>query len=268
MQYLKIKKIKKIHRKDRYDLTVNATKNFFANSILIHNTSGISSKVLCKKKLNFVERALKFLGVNIVDKEYDYLYSSRKVIKNEELNPNAQHYYNEDIWGLAHKELEEYLEDGLTLYYEVVGNLPSGGAIQKDYDYGYSNGFGIYIYRITYTNPSGKVFEFSSKQVQDWCNIRMLNAVPELFYGYAKNINPEIFEKYKDDEWRGYFLDTIKEIYNDKNCYMCTKKVPEEGVVIRIEGNELEAFKQKSFKFYTMETSLLDKNYQDIESEN
>ena len=66
------------------------------------------------------------------DTKYDYIYSSRKVIKNEELNPNAQHYYKEDIWGIAHEELKPFLQKGMTFYYEIVGFLPNGGSIQKD----------------------------------------------------------------------------------------------------------------------------------------
>ncbi len=72
-------------------------------SYKIHGTSGISSYILCKKKLNWYEKLLKKIGVNIVDKQYDYVYSSRKVIKNPEINPNAVHYYGTDICGLAHK---------------------------------------------------------------------------------------------------------------------------------------------------------------------
>ena len=67
-------------------------------------------KVLCKKKLKWYEKALLKLGVNIVNTEYDYVYSSRKVIKNPNLNPNAQHYYNEDIWGIAHTKIQEFFK--------------------------------------------------------------------------------------------------------------------------------------------------------------
>ena len=48
----------------------------------LHGTSGISSYVLCKRKLNWVEKLLHKFKVNIKTEEYDYLYSSRKVIKN------------------------------------------------------------------------------------------------------------------------------------------------------------------------------------------
>ena len=48
----------------------------------LHGTSGISSYVLCKRKLNWIEKLLLKFKVNIKTEEYDYLYSSRKVIKN------------------------------------------------------------------------------------------------------------------------------------------------------------------------------------------
>lgn len=233
----------------------------------LHGTSGISAKVLCKKTLKWYEKILKKLGVNIVDTHYDYIYSSRKVIKNPELNPNANHFYKEDIWGLAHNTLKDHLVDGMTLYYEIVGFLPNGGFIQKDYDYGCSDGeFKVYIYRITYTTPSGKVFELSSKQIEEWCSSRSLNCVPELDYGRAidlVNNDPSISGKFEEK-----FLEYIKRYYNEKFCYMCNNKVPEEGCVVRIEGLDFEAYKQKSNAFYERETKLLDKGESDIESEN
>ena len=73
-------------------------------SYKIHGTSTISSYILCKKPLKWYEKILKKIGVNIIDTHYDYIWSSRKVIKNSELNSNAEHYYKEDIWGISHKE--------------------------------------------------------------------------------------------------------------------------------------------------------------------
>ncbi len=236
----------------------------------MHGTSGISSKVLCKKPLKWYEKILKILGVNIVDTTYDYIYASRKVIKNNELNPNANHYNNEDIWGLAHNEVKEYLQDGMTFYYEIVGFLPySGGYIQKDYDYGCEpNKFKVYIYRITYTNSSGKVFEFNSQQVQSYCYQYGLNAVPELFYGRASELFSD--NRLTLDNWRERFLQVIKDNYNEKTCYIChSADVPEEGVVIRIEDSlDFKAYKQKSFRFLQNESGLLDKGESNIEDEN
>lgn len=232
----------------------------------MHGTSHISSYILCKRKLNWLEKLLIKLKVNIKTKEYDYVYSSRKVVKNSELNPNTQHYYSEDIWGIAHKELEPFLQKGLSIYCEIVGFLPNGGSIQKDYDYGCEpTKHAIYIYRITSTNVDGKVIEFSAKQVQDFCKKNGLNAVPELYYGYADEFSDERMTK---ENWEIKFLDTIKQKYNEKDCYMCKNNVVEEGVVVRIENLEFEAYKQKSFAFYQHESKMLDQNIEDIESSN
>jgi hypothetical protein len=228
----------------------------------IHGTSTISSYILCKKPLKWYEKILKKIGINIVDTHYDYIWSSRKVIKNEKLNPNAEHYYKEDIWGIAHKELEPFLQKGMTIYAEIAGYLPNGSYIQKDYDYGCLLGqHKIFIYRITQTNVDGKTFEFSAKQVQEWCKLNGLLAVPELFYGYAKD-----FYDYNTSE---ELLQIIKDQFNEKDCYLCTNKLPEEGCVVRIDNKiNCEAFKVKSTRFLEGETAILDKGIIDIEEEN
>lgn len=232
----------------------------------IHGTSGISSYVLCKKKLNWFEKVLKKFRVNIIDKEYDYIYSSRKVIKNPEINKNAVHFYETDIWGLAHKELIPYLQKGMTIYYEIAGYLPTGAYIQNQYDYGCEPGkFKIFIYRITQTNEDGKVYEFSGKQVQDFCKRYGLDAVPELFYGYAKEFSDE---RMTSENWKEKFLENLKAKYNDKDCYICKNVVPEEGIVLRKETIDIESYKLKSNRFYEFETKLLDSGVTDIEEEN
>jgi hypothetical protein len=245
--------------------------DYISISYKIHGTSSISSKVLCKKKLNIVEKALKTLGVNIVDKQYDNLYASRRVIKNEDLNPQAEHYYGEDIWGLANERLKDVLLDGMTIYYEIVGFTPTGTPIQKGFDYGCRDGhFEIYVYRITFTNPSGNVFEFSFKQMEEWCKSRDIKTVPLLFYGTVKDLFIKNHKEIPEDDrdWRDTFLQILKDNYNEKNCYMCLNPVPEEGCVVRIEKLDFEGYKCKSERFYNWETKMLDKGESDIESEN
>ena len=259
----------------------------------LHGTSAISSYILCKRNIpirekiggwlhNIYTRITSFGKQRFVleQTEYDYIYSSRKVIKNEELNPNPQHFYNEDIWGIAHEELKPFLQKGMTFYYEIVGYLPNGGMIQKDFDYGCEVGkHAIYIYRITSTNVDGKVIEFSAKQVQDFCRQNRLNAVPELYYGFAKDFTDNISIKTAGNDLGGTdlickideefdsdkFLNRIKQLYNEKDCFMCKTKVPEEGCVLRIEGNDLEVFKCKSTRFLEKETKDLDKGEVNIE---
>ncbi len=254
----------------------------------LHGTSGISSKVLVKRKLNWVDNILLALGIQVVKTCYDNegIYASRKVIKNEELNPKANDYYKEDNdWRkLAHESVFPFLAEGMTAYYEIVGYTPSGSMIQKGFDYGfftpqkykvclktgkterlYEEGinFGVFIYRLTYTNTSGQVFEFSAKQVQDWCRANDLKAVPERYYGdvwglMMLRIHNDVCESDYED-WREELLIILKEGYWRKQCTMCKSKVPNEGVVLRKEGLGCEAYKHKNFDFLQFESKQLDK---------
>lgn len=233
-----------------------------------HGTSSISSYVLCKKPLKWHEKLLQKLGVQIVDQRYDYIWSSRKVVKNDDMSSMDNSFYKEDIWGMAHKELEPYLEKGMTIYFEIVGYLPNGSEIQSNYTYGCDSGkHQNYIYRITTTNVDGKVVEWSAKMVQDWCKAKGLIPVHEYFYGRAENFLP--YDGGDLEVWRNNFLNKVKLLYNDHDCQFCkVKGLPEEGVVIRVEGLDIEVYKQKSFLFLQRESKQLDKGEADIESEN
>lgn len=247
--------------------------DFISISYKLHGTSAITSKVLCKKKLNYFYKLLKLFRINIVDKMYDNLYSSRRIVKNDSMNPkHIKHFYDVDIWGVANNQLKEFLDDGMTIYSEIVGYLPSGKMIQKHYDYGCSpNTYDIYIYRITYTNPTGNIFEFSYKQIIDWCKERNLKYVPEIYYGKAIdffNENKNILKSDKEVQFSIDLLEILIKKYLEKDCWMSKNKVPAEGIVVRKECNHFKAFKLKSFRFLQKETENLNKGFIDIEEEN
>ena len=246
----------------------------------MHGTSGISSRVLCYKPYSMWQKIKMKLGINVPrERYYDYLWSSRTVIKDPYYNPNvSQGYYNVDVWKLAHDVVSPKLLKGMSAYYEICRFLPNGNYIQKDFDYGcippksegdYKEGvnFKIYIYRLTYTNEDGNVFEFSARQVQQWCNENGLHPVIEAYYGYAKDLYSDLDI---GNHWNENFIDRLA---NDKNFYMeldsphCTNKVPHEGLIIKIENFKSEAFKLKCNRFLNKETELLDKGYSDIEME-
>ena len=276
MQILKIKNIRKVPTTDRYDLTVNSTHNFFANGILIHNTSGISAYVLCHKPLSWKEKIAKWLTKESFDK-YDYIYSSRTIIKNKYYNPEVdKEYYSDDIWAEPDKIVKPHLAKGQTTYYEIVGYLPNGRYIQKEYDYGcippkpgelftHEKHFKVRIYRITMTNVDGKVVEYTPLQVQQWCEAVGLTPVEECYFGKAKDLYPDLDTS---NYWNENFIERLS---NDKNFYMelnsphCNNKVPHEGLVIKPLDRLGTAFKLKSFKFLNKEQTLLDKGEEDIE---
>lgn len=265
----------------------------------VHGTSGISAYILCTTE---VSRFTKFVtwfnnnllypinrlfggqGYSISQTEgYDYLWSSRSVVKNQFYNEGVTSgFYGCDVWKYAHDIVQDKLVKGMTLYYEIIGYLPNGGAIQKangsvfDYmyvpptkpnEYVYGTHFGIVVYRVTYTNPDGRVFEFSARQVQQWCEKNGLQSVRQYYYGYAKDLYPDLDIS---NHWNENFMARLASdpnFYMEMNSPTCNNDVPHEGIVIKIENFLSEAYKLKCFKFLEKETKALDKGEIDIESE-
>lgn len=265
MQIVKIKKITKIKQEDRYDLTVSSTGNFFANGILIHNTSFVVGNLLTYKEESFWTKFFKSIfGKYKKEKVYDILWSSRKVLKSENIG-SAKHYYDTDIWGVVKEELKDVIPQGYTLYGEILGNTPSGSAIQGKYDYSCKpNEHKTYIYRITSTNPDGFKIELTDKQIEEFCEKYGLNYKDTfLYYGQAKDLYPELSV---NEHWHENFLKNLERDYTEKDCFMCANKVPEEGIVLRKENFfDYEAYKLKSFRFLDYEDKQLEENVENLE---
>ena len=228
----------------------------------LHGTSSILSYILCKKDISLFEKFLKLFKVDINNTQYKYVVASRKLIRNHYARKN-----NVSEYILSMDELQPYLKKGMTLYYEIVGYKPTGKFISKNYDYDYGCDVGYhknYIYRITTTNVDGDVIEWSAKQVQDWCKSVGLLAVPELYYGYAKDLFPEL-GICDVNLWRKEFLNKLAEKWLEKKSIYCKNDVWEEGIVLRLGNSNLDVFKFKSFNFKLQETKNLDKGEIDIE---
>lgn len=248
-------------RKSQYEINPN---DLISITNKLHGTSFVVSSVLCKKKLNLIEKVLKKLGVNIVDTHYDLVYSSRKVVKNKDMGEEKQHFYGYDLWGDIAQNLKEYLTEGLSFYGEAVGYTKNGAYIQNQYDYGCDPGkFETYIYRITFTNASGKVFEFSTQQLKDYCNKFGIKHVPEFYYGRAR----DLFDIPVDDNWNEIFVKKLSDKYLEMDCDICVNKVPAEGIVLRRETSDINVYKHKSFRFFEHETKQLDSGEIDLETQ-
>jgi hypothetical protein len=245
----------------------------------LHGTSAIISKVICVKKLNWFERLLKKLGVNVVDTHYDLVYSSRKVVKNGYLDPNEtnhNHYYSSDIWGDCAKKYEQFLRPGISLYGEIVGYTPDGAFIQKGYDYGCEPGkYDFYVYRVTITSATGDVYEMSPDQMKHYCEKYGIKTVPELYYGKAVSLAAKFDTLLEvNEDWQNEFLNILCEQYLEKDCkdplfsdIPCTDNVPDEGICLRIDKPlDIEIYKLKSFAFYERETKMLDAGDVDMET--
>ncbi len=256
-----------------------------------HGTSGIFCNLLTKKKLSFYQKFLKFIGGNIITEEYKKFCSSRKVVKDPTLNKGlTSGYYNIDIWNLSLSVIEPFLQKGMSIYAEIVGYTPDGKMIQKDYDYGCKydptiyeynkmtpqqmydkNLFKIFIYRITHTNVDGKVTEMSAKNLQQYCQNYGLVPVIEDFYGtvfsFVTTLCNHKHGAQDERDFEDLFLNLLSTRYLERECGYCKNKVPAEGIVIRIDNPEFEAYKLKALAFYERETKELDSGEIDIETQ-
>jgi hypothetical protein len=254
-----------------------------------HGTSLIGGKLLCHRKLSIFEKLKRLFGAKVNLTEYRLITSSRKRIltlqdkdENERIHDNGS--TSDKLYLCASKILEPYIEDGMTVYSEIVGYFPSGKEIQKGYDYKCENGtFKIMPYRVTKLDTggsggaNGKWSEYASQQVNDYAAAagKMQAAVIEedknavgvivptiiAYKGVAKNMYPDL-QTSDIEQWRNEFLTRLS---NDKNFYMnenspdCNNPVPHEGLVLNFENRpNKHALKIKCDKFYEYESKMLD----------
>ena len=150
-----------------------------------------------------------------------------------------------------------------------MGYLPSGGYIQKGYDYGCKQGeHKFYVYKISIVNPDGKVIFLTDKQIQEYCEkVGLLYNDTFIDYGSVRDYMENNLLTI-DDKWQERLISHLEDKYNEKDCYMCVNKVPEEGIILRIEHlEEYEAYKLKSKRFLLLESEQQEKNESNIEDE-
>lgn len=237
------------HQEVRDDATIIVTQKLHGTSIRIGNT-------IVARRLSLRENVAKLFGIKVATTEYDYVFGSRKVIKDVN-NPNQNHFYSTDIWTEEGRKLEGMVPEGFLLYGELLGWTPEGSPIQRDYTYQIPNGqTELYIYRVAFINGQGLVIDLSWDQVREFCSDRNLKTVPELWRGLKRDFNEsEFLDKRYFDE--GYLqavpLDDASPV--------------DEGTCIRVDGLAPYILKAKSPLFYEHETAMNDADAEDIESE-
>ncbi len=232
----------------------------------IHGTSAICSYNKVLKKLSFVEKIFKTLKFPVINTEWEYLYASRTVIKNDAISTG---FYSVDIWTRAGEDhFKNKLHKGETVYFEIVGYLPlTSKFIQKTFDYGCKVGeYKIAVYRITSTNEDGIVHEYSWAAVKERCKELNVPMVQEYYFGRAKDLYPELNTA---EHWHQNFIANLRRDYLEKDCNdnLC-KKVPDEGIVLRVEAKDIQVYKLKSEKFFAYESKAKeDVNNIDLEEQ-
>lgn len=271
-------------------------------SVKLHGTSIIIGNVKIKFPIEFntpfgkLNKMLQTAYYKYVPKRwqkynigYYNVYSSRKVIKNKELNPDVTDgFYDVDLWSVYNDLLKEYIPKGITIYGEVVGYLPnSGKSIQHFrngmiYDYGCPEGESkLMIYRITEDDPKAdpkkvdKKIEYTITEVDQWTrelvrkhpelnkNIMFL---PILYHGRFGDLYPELEESTR---WHDDVLEKLKteERFGMEQMEpLCVfHECPREGIVIRkeLDGRDplaKEAYKLKTVKFDECYRQMMDDN--------
>ena len=267
-------------------------------SVKVHGTSAVFSNVLSNNPINipWYKRAWNNLvdytlgwkwlkNYRFTDSEvgYDYIYSSRNVIKNEYINLQAKEnkgYYGTDVWGEYNDLFKQYdiIPKGYTIYGEIFGYISGDDKmIQKNYDYGCERGTNKFMpYRISEELEDGSHYEWNVSQVREWTEHIMetypqiadrLYPIDILYHGTLKDLYPEVDVH---THWQENVLIAMK---NDKkvlgmelNEPLCKNKVPREGVCVRIDNDPInECFKLKTDAFAVREAKEMDNGTVDIE---
>lgn len=221
----------------------------------VHGTSIRIANTIVKRKPTTRDRIAAFFGAKIQDTEFDYVYASRRVIKDAN-NPNQAHYYDTDLWSNEGKKLVGLIPENFVVYGELIGHTDTGRAIQAGYTYNHpQKSCSLYIYRIAFVNAKGFLVDLTWDQLKKFCEERGLKYVPEVYRGQHKNFNVK------------KFLD--KRLYPEfKNCVRLDDgDTVDEGVCIRVEGMTPAIYKAKSPIFLEHETKLLDSSTEDLEAE-
>ena len=236
----------------------------------LHGTSVVLGRVRVKRDLSLFERVCKFFGLNIQEEAYPDsdvlpLYSSRKVIKNKDyVTGQSNSYYSFDVYTEIARRYGSQIPKNITVYGEIVGQLPSGAWVQKmkgkGFDYGLDpNSIELFVYRVTFVTHDGTVYELGTPLSKQFCDKYGFKFVPIFFEGTVRQFLVQNNKEISENGWPETFVNLIKDLYNEKDCYRCKNKLPEEGVVVvKQRLDKFEAYKQKSHRFLKAEVDELE----------
>lgn len=239
-----------------------------------HGTSAVAGKPLCKNKLTWYQKILQFFRLkSYPDKVYKLVAASRSKIK--DTNRKSTRF---DLWVDNAKRIEPLIQNGYVLYGEIVGAFPTGKLIQKGYDYGYTDDYEFFIYKIVNNNENKRSLTYA--EIVAYCDL--MNFEADLLKYNCRKLVPIELVKQGTIEYLALNTPTLNRI-TDENVFqivfdrlkseveimepLCKNKVPREGYVIRIENPEemknRPAYKLKSFLFKKFEDEQVEPNIED-----
>lgn len=226
----------------------------------LHGTSIRVGNTIVRRKISAFERFLKRIGIKVLETEFDYVFGSRKVIKDVN-NPHQNHFYGVDIYSEEGKKLEGVIPEGFILFGELVGWTSEGSPIQKHYTYRVpEKTCDLYIYRVAHVNPQGMVTDLAWDQVKEFCRDRGLKHVPELWRGKHKDFKVDKFIDKRYAYEKGAWVPGNAILLDDDSPV-------DEGVCVRADGLAPYILKAKSPRFFEHETKMLDQKARDLEAE-
>lgn len=231
----------------------------------LHGTSIRVANTIVQRKLSRREKfAKQVLGAQIKDIEYDYVYGSRRVIKDKN-NPTHVHFYDTDIWSTEGEKLMGKIPQGYLVYGELIGWTPEGAQLQSKYTYDVPHSLAeLYVYRVATINPEGVIGDLTYDQIVEFCRDRGLKVVPLLWRGKYKDFKPEDWVDFPGHEEKLFK-------YKEEGFHQAvplSKDCPcDEGVVIRAEGLAPYTLKVKSQTFVAHDNKVAEEGTLDMEEE-
>lgn len=264
---------------DTHQLRMNYS-SIDINSLVVitgkmHGTSQRVGRVLEPRKGNWLQKQWWKLTGNT--HSWQYLVGTRNVIcGNEGGNP----YHSQSFRDRAAAPFIDNLHKGEVVYYEVVGYedgdktvMPGsdtdslskesrklyGGRVE--YTYGCKPGeLDIYVYRITMVNEDGVSHDLCWEDVKSRCNQLGVKHVPEIDKFIIKDEFGSMVMPYDQDP-----IDKFKTYCENvtEGRDLVSPNQPREGICVRVEGNPIKVFKNKSFDFKVLEGINTQTNIED-----
>ncbi|MDY0829078.1 RNA ligase family protein [Microbacterium sp. BG28] len=235
----------------------------------LHGTSFRAGRVPVRRKLTWLERLAKRLGVKVAEAELDVVFGSRQVIKDIH-NPHQAHYYGVDLWSAFGQTIEDRIPSNVIVYGELVGWTRDGAAIQSGHTYGVPHGAAeLYLYRVAIVTDGGDLYDLSWDQVRTFANEHGFNHVAELWRGAKRDF---VLENFVENDFAADFYMAAR------SGFFPFRDIPvslsedgtgaDEGIAIRVDrgGRVPLLFKHKNPSHFLFETAQLDAGEVDLES--
>lgn len=256
----------------------------------VHGTSGRIGNVLSDRKLSFIEKLAKLVGVKVNEFEWGYLNGTRRVVIGES---KGTQFHDPTIRDKAMKLFEGTLRKGETAYFEIVGFETTGASIMPSvatakledkeftkqygaimtYKYGCAEKESdIYLYRMTLTNEDGQSVDYSWDDLVRRAKEMGVKTVPFLLKTSMKELHLQnvmadtgvTADAYNEEEAKAALMKLAEKLC--KGPSTIDPQHIREGIVVRIDSGLInKSYKHKSFEFKVLEGIVKDSGVVDAE---